>query len=123
MYKIKNVIRMLSLFQLLFPMKAVVFTNTVQIRRVAERAGLTVVRNYKSSWHGGLTRRTNPYKMPYIRDMFVTAKKLFDSCYYGYINSDVLLSYQIFDVIKILRYNAFIGKLGPNVRSVVLANQ
>ena len=58
--------------------------------------------------------------MPYIRDMFVTAKKLFDSSYYGYINSDVLLSYQIFDVIKILRYNAFIGKLGPNVRSVVL---
>lgn len=49
MYKIKNVIRMLSLFQLLFPTKAVVFTNTVQIRRVAERAGLMVVRNYKSS--------------------------------------------------------------------------
>ena len=123
MYKIKNVVRMLSLFQLLFPMKGVVFTNTVQIRRVAERAGLTVVRNYKSEWRRGLMRRTNPYKMPYIRDMFVTAKKLFDSSYYGYINSDVLLSYQIFDVIKILRYNAHIGKLGPHVRSVVIANQ
>lgn len=53
--------------------------------------------------------------MPVIGALFSTARSTFDGSYYGYVNSDVLLTVQIFEVIRILQYNAFIGILGPDV--------
>ena len=60
--------------------------------------------------------RTNRYKMPIIGALFSAARRTFDGSYYGYVNSDVLMTVQIFEVIRILQYNTFIGALGPDVR-------
>ena len=59
--------------------------------------------------------RTNRYKMPVIGGLFSTARRTFDGSYYGYVNSDVLLTVQIFEVIRIRQYNVFKGALGPDV--------
>jgi hypothetical protein len=38
--------------------------------------------------------------MPIISDLFQHIASLFDSDYYGFINSDVLLSYNVFEVLE-----------------------
>ena len=113
----------MSLYQREFHFKAVVFTHSKVIVREAHQFNITVVRSFPWAFFPILISSLNPFGMPYVNSMFQIVASQFKSDYYGYINSDVLLSYQIFDVIKILRYNAFIGKLGPNVRSVVLDNR
>ena len=55
--------------------------------------------------------------MPYIRDMFVTAKKLFDSSYYGYINSDFLFTFNLFDVLELCKKNAELGNISKRVNT------
>ena len=57
--------------------------------------------------------------MPYIRGMFVRAKQLFDSDYYGYINSDILLTFNLFDVLEICKKNAELGIMSFRVGSTV----
>lgn len=53
--------------------------------------------------------------MPVIGALFSSARRTFDGSYYGYVNSDVLMTVQIFEVIRILQYNTFIDALGPDV--------
>ena len=54
--------------------------------------------------------------MPYVRGMFVKAKQMFDSDYYGYINSDILLPVTIFNILSMLNHNRVVGTLSSNVR-------
>ena len=44
------------------------------------------------------------------------AKQQFDSAYYGYINSDILLPVTVFNILSIVNYNRMIGTLSSNVR-------
>ena len=46
MFKIKNVIRMMRLFQQSFSSKGIVFTNSPAIRAYAKQAGICVISNY-----------------------------------------------------------------------------
>ena len=48
--------------------------------------------------------------------MFVQAKQQFDSAYYGYINSDILLPVTVFNILSIVNYNRMIGTLSSNVQ-------
>lgn len=48
--------------------------------------------------------------------MFLQAKQQFDSAYYGYINSDILLPVTIFNILSNLNYNRMVGTLSSNVR-------
>lgn len=41
---------------------------------------------------------------------------MYDSDYYGYINSDILLSFNIFDVIEICKKNAEMGNISLRVQ-------
>ena len=103
---------MLSLFQREFRFRGLVFTNTQNIISLAKRLNVKTVSRYP----------VNPYHMPYIREMYVTAKQTFSSRYYGYINSDILLSPNIMDVIKIAVHNVQLGKLNPIVRKMKRMN-
>lgn len=53
--------------------------------------------------------------MPIVRDMFVQAAQLFDSDYYGYINSDILLTFNIFEVLELCKKNALLGNISLRV--------
>lgn len=46
MFKIKNVIRMMRLFQQSFSAKGIVFTNSPAIRNYAQRSDIHVISNY-----------------------------------------------------------------------------
>ena len=46
MFKIKNVIRMMRLFQQSFSAKGIVFTNSPAIRSYAQRSDIHVISNY-----------------------------------------------------------------------------
>lgn len=103
---------MLSLFQREFRFRGIVFTNTKEIIALAKRLDVHTISHYP----------VNPYRMPYIRDMFVVTQKTFASRYYGYINSDILLSPNIMDVIKIVMYNVQSGFIKPNVSDMNYIN-
>lgn len=47
--------------------------------------------------------------------MFQTARNLYDSSYYGYINSDILISPSLFDALSICLANIHTGILDTNV--------
>lgn len=59
--------------------------------------------------------RTNPYKLPLIDNMFEVVRELYDSSYYGYINSDILISPSLFDALAICIKNVQLGILESNV--------
>ena len=94
-----NTIALLSLYQRLFNFKGVVFTNSFPIKSFSKQYHLTVL---------PITKR-NKFNMPVFRDMMITMKTLFQSKFYGYLNSDILMNPRIFDllpfVLKNIRYN------------------
>ena len=57
--------------------------------------------------------------------MFQTARNLYDSSYYGYINSDILLSPSLFDALSICLAHIQTGVLDTNVKqsSLFIHNQ
>ena len=46
--------------------------------------------------------RTNFKGLPIVREMFTAMKKLYKAEYYGYVNSDILLSPSLFSVLSSL---------------------
>ena len=64
----------------------------------------------------------NPYKMPVINDMFMKATRLFDSDYYGYINSDILVTPNLFQFIELCRLNAEEGNINKRVSVIEWMN-
>ena len=53
--------------------------------------------------------------MPIVSNMFVKATTLFDSDYYGYINSDILLTPNLFQYLELCRRNAERGNINKRV--------
>ena len=50
--------------------------------------------------------------MPYVQGMFEAVAKKYQSEYYGYINSDILLS---FEILELCRANAAAGSISRRV--------
>lgn len=55
--------------------------------------------------------------MPIVGAMYTKAVELYDSEYYGYINSDILVSVNLFEVLELCRLNAEQGNI--NLRVVI----
>ena len=102
---IRNHIRMLSLFQRLYRFRGIVYTNSPNLVGFAKRYHVLTISHYG----------TNPFRMPLVRDMFLRAKATFSASYYGYINSDILLSPNIMEAITVAAYNAQLGLISPYV--------
>ena len=58
--------------------------------------------------------------MPYVKDMFEKVAKKYQSEYYGYINSDILLTFNIFEVLELCRANAGSGIISRRVAALLL---
>lgn len=60
--------------------------------------------------------KTNPFHLPYIRSLFSKLTSLPYSCqFYGYLNGDILLSPQIFDVLNETLRHIAAGEFSPRV--------
>ena len=44
--------------------------------------------------------RTNQFHLPIARDLFITLQQTYSAQFYGFINSDVLLSPSIFPILE-----------------------
>lgn len=54
-----------------------------------------------------LKTRTNFAGMPLLREMYKSARSLYDSSYYGYMNSDILISGSLLVILEeLLRYHS-----------------
>ena len=58
------------------------FSNSPTVKNYCDVVGITVISHY----------RTNDYGLPFIRDMLLEIKRLYDADSYGYMNSDIMLS-------------------------------
>ena len=76
---------MFDLFQREFNFKGIVFTHTPSIRNAATKLHIQVISD------------------------------LFDSEYYGYINSDILVSVNLFELLELCRLNAEQGNINLRV--------
>ena len=57
----------------------------------------------------------NTYKLPFIGGMYEIASQMFESEYYGYINADILLSPNVFDILERCKLNAQAGLIHRRV--------
>lgn len=84
-----NTLQSLSLFQRSFRFKAIVFTDSPAIRSTAERLHLL--------WLPIV--HANPYGLPLVREMLLAARNHFNTSFYGYMNSDILLNPGVFGFV------------------------
>lgn len=85
-----NTLSLLSLYQHLYPFKALVVSSSPSIRLLCKKLNIETVSKVES----------NPYGLPYVRSLLEELKKHYDSDYYGYINSDILISPNIFFILN-----------------------
>ena len=57
----------------------------------------------------------NTYKLPLIGGMYEIASQTFESEYYGYINGDILLSPNVFEILERCKLNAEAGLINRRV--------
>lgn len=81
---------MFELFQRTYSFRAVVFTNSPIIVRFCASLGIYSEGNYG----------VNPFNMPLASYMFNRTRQFVDADYYGYINSDIIVSPNLFDVLR-----------------------
>ena len=82
----------MSLFQREFSCRTIMFTTDRSIQEFCNSLHVTTSSDF----------RTNPYKLPYIGSLFETAASMFKAHFYGYINSDILVSTEIFAVLPFI---------------------
>ncbi|KAK8794116.1 hypothetical protein WA171_003242 [Blastocystis sp. BT1] len=99
--KVLNILQMFDLFQREFNFKGIVFTHTPSIRNAATKLHIQVISDFP----------VNRYHMPIVGAMYTKAVELFDSEYYGYINSDILVSVNLFELLELCRLNAEQGNI------------
>ncbi|OAO17167.1 hypothetical protein AV274_1106 [Blastocystis sp. ATCC 50177/Nand II] len=88
--RITNTLNMLDLFQRSYSFRAIIYTNDPVIVSVCNALHIMTDGNYE----------VNVHNMPIMRYMFVRSQQLLQSHYYGYINSDIVVAPNLFDVLK-----------------------
>ena len=61
------------------------------------------------------TYQANMYGMPFVRDLYLKAYYTLNSHFYGYINSDIIISNSIFPFLKLVKQRMDRGKLSQKV--------
>lgn len=77
------------------------FSKHPYIANLCRSHGIIVEGNY----------RHNRYNLPILRNLLLYAQSIFTSKYYGYINSDVLISPDVFEALRITALLTKTGKL------------
>ena len=89
-YDVTNHILMYSFFQTKFNFTGIVFSSSGSIKELCRQNNIITVDHYQ----------TNPFGMPLIRDLYQQASHLIRSRFYGYINSDIIMSPNLFEFLS-----------------------
>lgn len=96
---------MYAFFQEHYNFTGIMFSTSPSIIEMCQKMNVLVVNHYQS----------NKYGMPLIRDLFLQSYHLVNSDYYGYINSDVVLSTSVFQFLSSIDIRVQNGTIPPNV--------
>lgn len=80
---------MYSYFQKHYRFRGVVFSKSPIVIGMCRALNITVVDHYQS----------NKFGLPLIRDLFQQSYHLINSRFYGYINSDIIMSPTVFNFL------------------------
>lgn len=92
---------MYQFFQHYYSFEGIIFTHSPVIVDFCKSHNVTVVQDYLK----------NPYNLPYIRDLYQQAFHLKRGEYYGYINSDIVMSPAIFPLLREIKHSSTIPKI------------
>ena len=96
---------MFELFQRTYSFRAVVFTNSPGIVRFCASLGIYSEGNYG----------VNPFDMPLASYLFNRTRQFVDADYYGYINSDIIVSPNLFEILQLCKELAAEGTINEKV--------
>lgn len=82
----------MSLYQNQYSFRGVVFTTSKTVIEFCKKKNITYINEYE----------TNEYGLPIVRGMLQKMKVIIDADYYGYMNSDILLSSKVFDALHVV---------------------
>ena len=85
-------LRLLSYYQQNFPFRALVVSSSPAIQSLSEQLQIKVIPSVD----------TNEYNLPFVKSLLSTLRHFFTSDYYGYLNSDILLSPDVFYILESL---------------------
>lgn len=80
---------------------------------MCKKYNITVIPHYQS----------NPFHMPFIRDLFLQSTQLYKSRFYGYVNSDVVMSPTVFDFLIEVETKLKSHKIPENVDRMRIVDQ
>ena len=80
---------MYAYFQKHHNFKGIFFSSSPAIIQMCQKYNITVIPHYQS----------NPFHIPLIRDLFLQSSQFYKSRFYGYVNSDIVMSPAIFDFL------------------------
>lgn len=106
---------MFDLFQRSYSFRAIIYTNDPVIVSVCNSLHIMTDGDYEWCLYSGLIYRVNIHNMPIMRYMYMRSQKLFKSHYYGYINSDIIVTPNLFTVLKSCEKLVMKEKIKPKV--------
>ncbi|KAK8821351.1 hypothetical protein WA577_007699, partial [Blastocystis sp. JDR] len=87
--KLENTFQSMRLFMTNFNTRIIIFSSSPAIAKYCLPLGFDVVPSYLTNFAG----------MPLLREMYKAAKRLYSADYYGYTNSDILISASLFPIL------------------------
>ena len=81
----------------------IMFTNTPELVNYYSNTSITIIQQFE----------TNPYGLPIVTNLFAIAQKHFLAKYYGYVNADILVENNVFDVLHFLEEASRQGIITP----------
>lgn len=89
---VANTLQSLSVFQQFLNTRVVVFASARPVVSACLSLGLDVVPSYPWVWRHGVRHRSNFAGVPLLREMLLAARRLYVAEFYGFVDSEVLLS-------------------------------
>lgn len=83
----------------------VLFTSNTEWIEIAKGIGITEIYAPKYSSLSPFISRVNPFKLPYFVDMIEVIETSYDADFYGFMNSDILISQRVIDVLRYVLEN------------------
>ena len=101
-----------------YRVRVIMFSSSPPIVEYSMSLGMDVVPSYLWDSYNCLRSRTNFAGMPLLREMYKSARSLYRSKYYGYTNSDILISGSLLVILEELLLYHSRGMLTDGVRVV-----
>ena len=87
---------MFSGYQQQYSFRVVIYSRSPAVLSFCRDHNITVITSYLED---SFSSRVNSYGVPFVRYFLVQTKLLIAGHYYGYINSDILVSSKLFDLL------------------------